>query len=114
MSSDNGESSFICKKNKKISKKTKCKRGPQNKNRNITPSLVQQIFSFLSKPNKSMAVCQRVFNSLAKPDGCELSPSRYYYFIKQIKEKLNHYVNEKSLSVLCQVQEIGIGLFSAS
>lgn len=29
-----------------------------------------------------------------------------------MKEKLNHYVNEKSLMALCKVQEIGIGLFS--
>ena len=28
-----------------------------------------------------------------------------------MKDKLNHYVNEKSLSVLCQLQEIGIGLY---
>lgn len=40
-----------------------------------------------------------------------MTVQKYYSFIKEVKQKLNHYVNEKSLSVLCQYQEIGINLF---
>ena len=95
-----------------ISKKKKSKKGCQNKNRNIIPNIIQQIFSFLSKPTKSKPICQRIFDHLPKPESNEVSIQRYYYFIKQVKERLNHYVNEKSLVALCKVQEIGIDLFN--
>lgn len=76
----------------------------QNRNRNIIPSVVQQIFSYLSKPNKSKTIASKVFALLDLPRGQDFSVKRYFYFIKQIKQKLNHYLNVNSLCVLSTIQ----------
>ena len=105
------ESDFSCRRAKLISK-IKDKEICHNKNRNIIPSVVQQIFSYLSKPTKSKATALRIFALLEKPISCPVSIQRYFYFVRQIKDKLNHYLNQKSLKVLCGTQHIDLSLFS--
>ena len=74
--------------------------------------MVQQIFSFLSKQNKSRSVCQDIFRALSPSGKSSFDIPRYYYFIKLIKDRQNHYVNEKTLTILSQKQDVGEGLFS--
>jgi hypothetical protein len=45
----------------KKTKQTQILKICQNKNRNIIPSVVQQIFSYLSKPNKSKQLVSKIF-----------------------------------------------------
>ena len=90
---------------KKLEFQNKILKITQNRNRNIIPSVVQQIFSYLSKPNKSKDTVLRVFSLLDDLKTEQATVRRYFYFIKQIKEKLNHYLNVNSLFILSSVQE---------
>lgn len=73
----------------------------KNENRNIVPNLINQMISYLLKPSKSARLVQRLFSILPHHSVC--SVSRYFQYVKKIRESITHYVNE---SVFLQFLEI--------
>lgn len=74
----------------------------KNENRNIVPNLVNQMMSFLLKRGKSEKLVGRL---LRKFGGEGWSVSRFYQYMRKIKESVTHYLNETILPYFMQIHE---------
>lgn len=63
---------------------------------------MHQVISFLHKKNKSEKLVEKLIKDEGLEDIC--SVKRFYYYQMLVKEKLNHYVNSSSLTVLKDLQ----------
>ena len=75
------------------------------------PNVIHQVISFLQKKKKSEEVLLKVISVLGVEES--LSITRFYSYHSLIKDKLNHYVNEQSLSILKELQEPACEMYSS-
>ena len=88
----------------------KGRRTPQNANRNVVPNIMHQVISYLQKKSKSEKMVKRVMKKLGVEEICTIR--RFYLYQVLIKDKLNHYINGDSISVLKTIQEPSCTVYS--
>lgn len=106
---ENDSSDFNPKRDRDLKKKKKSK-AKENENRNVIPNLVHQIFSFIFKGKKSNRVVQEAFQALQSPAGASIS--RFYLYQARVKEAMNHYVNQSSLSIFSKYADPDFAVYS--
>lgn len=75
----------------------------RNQNRNIIPNIMNQLMSFLLKPIKSSKVVTRTFQHLSHPE--KWTVKKYFQYLKIIKEKISHYLNQENLLSFFHIQD---------
>lgn len=89
------------------SKRTK--KSKQLENRNVVPNIVRLVLSFVQKKGKSEKIVETLLKKMECP---EASLKRFFLYHKLVKNSLDNYVNEETLSQLVSLHPDNFSVYS--